>query len=1021
MEQTAKLTQSKLVATTVLEPKDDLNERFEQCYNVVNNIRNGMSDREANDALNSYVSKGPLQHEEVQLGLLYAILTDPTACVKSYRDMTLISRDAMSLVLRHTNQLIFEKWLKLLDNTKVQVIWLLRSLVKSSVNGTESVCLSLLRQIAGGDVSQKNIWLTENMLDVFTENRPWLDKFPSLIATVVYTYLRVIEDHNGPLFVTLRQREVELCIGLLREKWTDCIHIGRDLVRLLQNVARISDFEKLWKDMVQNPSAIHAQFTGVQQLMLMRTSRKFLISRLTPDMETKLVFLVTKVKFGQHKRFQDWFQRQYLSTPESQSLRCDLIRYICAVFHPPNELICSDIIPRWAVIGWLLTTCTSNVAATNAKLALFYDWLFFDPEKDSIMNIEPAILVMFHSIRPHPAITATLLDFLCRIMPHFSLPLKVHVKQGIFTSLKTILDKRVLQSLSPLFDNPKLDRDLRALIRENFLEFCSQEVKEEPLNNKDVIEIDNGNHVDNNLSDDHAAFSDEDDDVPIGKLKPSETKFQPIQDSRYQHVDITDILPQLGGDLQDFTEQLQAEKDPEIQCEIMDRIMQTVLNEDEFDQDTATPLATCLCEILSSHFSTSIFPQETDEESLEDSVGSPLFVMFRFLCTLSEEDPSRQPVLQLLGEMYGKQPRIGYHLLYFVKVGKVNDEKMSSYKDFCKSLDNKDLESCLMSDLKLAQEDDIRLFTFIMPDIYTNFPRIAIGNSELLNMIVSAIDGTQLQDLICQILQGHLVMFRKDSFLSVLNASLDWETLEQYFLWQLITAHNIPVEYIMPILPKLDFMSHAEAMSSMLVLLKMEGPSADLLRPVLCRDCKKHDFFTVSILKYWAQEFEDKLADLILSQVNKLSSTPKKRQRTGSTASSKKENASVEQVLSHLDHMRQVCRNISFLNNENIQQALQQIQQSASESLKTRYGDLLALAEDIEDVRTTRVLRGLPVRKAASASAAMGIDNRISRGNKSKKQAQDYSDSATESSEDEDLKPRAKKRKKVIPVDEDSD
>ena len=61
----------------------------------------------------------------------------------------------------------------------------------------------------------------------------------------------------------------------------------------------------------------------------------------------------------------------------------------------------SDImsISRWAVIGWLLTTCTNQMAASNAKLALFYDWLFFDAEKDNIMNIEPAILVMHHSMR----------------------------------------------------------------------------------------------------------------------------------------------------------------------------------------------------------------------------------------------------------------------------------------------------------------------------------------------------------------------------------------------------------------------------------------------------------------------------------------------------------------------------------------------------------------------------------------------------------------------------------------------
>ena len=54
---------------------------------------------------------------------------------------------------------------------------------------------------------------------------------------------------------------------------------------------------------------------------------------------------------------------QYLATPESQSLRCDLIRYICCVFHPSNELLCSDIIPRWAVIGWLLQTCTVSLIA----------------------------------------------------------------------------------------------------------------------------------------------------------------------------------------------------------------------------------------------------------------------------------------------------------------------------------------------------------------------------------------------------------------------------------------------------------------------------------------------------------------------------------------------------------------------------------------------------------------------------------------------------------------------------------
>jgi len=49
---------------------------------------------------------------------------------------------------------------------------------------------------------------------------------------------------------------------------------------------------------------------GVLQLLQTRTSRRFLQSRLTPDMERKLVFLTSQVRFGYHKRYQEWFQRQ---------------------------------------------------------------------------------------------------------------------------------------------------------------------------------------------------------------------------------------------------------------------------------------------------------------------------------------------------------------------------------------------------------------------------------------------------------------------------------------------------------------------------------------------------------------------------------------------------------------------------------------------------------------------------------------------------------------------------------------
>ena len=42
-------------------------------------------------------------------------------------------------------------------------------------------------------------------------------------------------------------------------------------------------------------------------------------------------------------------------------------------------------------------------------------------------------------------------------------------------------------------------------------------------------------------------------------------------------------------------------------------------------------------------------------------------------------------------------------------------------------------------------------------------------------------------------------------FFSFSDESLKWETIEQYFLWQLITAHNIPIEHMLPVLPMLEF------------------------------------------------------------------------------------------------------------------------------------------------------------------------------------------------------------------------
>lgn len=301
----------KIFITTLLDPRDDLDERHSRCYNLVMSLIGDKSEKEANDALSSAVSKDPKTHEEVCLGFVVGILThQPTINVASgingsadqelparyYRDLTLVARDGLQCVLTHLTHLALEKYAKLHPTVKQQFMWLVRELIRNNVQGMDNVCWNLMRQIAGGDISRNNLWLADVMVDILSEHRAWVEKHPFLVASVVYTFLRIIEDHTQPPYEKLREKEVKFVIGLIRDKFNDVAVIGRDLLRLLQYVAKIPEFEALWKDILYNPRSLSPTFSGFAQLMQTRTSRRFLQSRITPEMEKKIVFFTSQVK-----------------------------------------------------------------------------------------------------------------------------------------------------------------------------------------------------------------------------------------------------------------------------------------------------------------------------------------------------------------------------------------------------------------------------------------------------------------------------------------------------------------------------------------------------------------------------------------------------------------------------------------------------------------------------------------------------------------------------------------------------
>jgi integrator complex subunit 3 len=160
--------------------------------------------------------------------------------------------------------------------------------------------------------------------------------------------------------------------------------MGRDFIRAIQDVIKLHEFESLWRDMHRAPERLCPRFNSIEVQFFGRPSAVEMLNvRLTPNMESKLYFILD----GQPKTvgwtFLFRFKKTYLSTPESEWLIPDIIRYICALDFRREVTDHPKYLQRWEVIRNLLLSIKNEIVAQNAKLALFYDWLFFTEEIDT--------------------------------------------------------------------------------------------------------------------------------------------------------------------------------------------------------------------------------------------------------------------------------------------------------------------------------------------------------------------------------------------------------------------------------------------------------------------------------------------------------------------------------------------------------------------------------------------------------------------------------------------------------------
>lgn len=413
----------------------------------------------------------PQESLELTRAIVYAVLCDSGSSKTHIKLLHALVTDGYAFFTSLLVGTVVELYGKLVDSAKVQLLWLTKEMIDVSSVGLEDLLVSLLRRIGSGDYGEQNVWLCSELVSLFLDK--WdclLEDAPLVLTSALYSFLRLFADHcrvtGIPKLENVKRLEIKFCVKMFREQLHLSLKIGRDLVRLLQDLVHISEFKEIWNDLV---------CSDVSKIYQSKTSSRYFLLRITPEMETQLRFLLGNVKLGSHKRHQVWFLKKFLLGPEKETVLIDIVRFICCVVHPTNEIIRSEIMPRWAVIGWFLDLCKQNHHVEGrVKLALFYDWLFFDERIDSIMNVEPAVLLMLWSIPQYPHITHSLLEFLLHLVDTYDVACRDMIMRGVASAFREIERKGVVQSMDMFLSNPEIATDLKKKLA-NLLS-CHQDI-----------------------------------------------------------------------------------------------------------------------------------------------------------------------------------------------------------------------------------------------------------------------------------------------------------------------------------------------------------------------------------------------------------------------------------------------------------------------------------------------------------------------------------------------------------------
>eukprot|EP01080_Neovahlkampfia_damariscottae_P005589 gene5589-9405_t len=748
-----------------LDQEDELEKNWSSNYEVIKDKVENLSESEATNKLLEFVND--VSNQSIcTTGLLYGYLISENSNPPHFKYLTLVSKDGLSTCIIQLQRLL-EKYTKFRDKQRERFINIISEIVKLNINEVEGICINLLRYITNGDYTPKNLWLINNILTIFDKN--FLFPKKKLLMHSVYTILSVLPFHyRNQQTANLAQKEVDFCVGILSEKFMDCASIGRDFARVLYDCCFISKLEVIYKTNIEQ----------IPSILGTPTNQRILQNRITPDMEKYLIFMMTEVKLqtNNQRRYQQMYHQKFLSQQESDPLLIDLIRFIVCVFHPSNTIIASNFVPRWMVLGWLIKCVKSQNFLMIILANCVYDWLFYNPKLDSIMNLEPAMLLIVHSTNPKVYdVTSMLLDCLFRHMTAKNW-IQSHeiVTSNVQRAIKQLIAKNVVSSLSVIMDCQLINQTIRDTVRN----FFPNELKKQALPKIQTSGLQNKSPIKKS---------------PISPNKPTPEIFKP------KIANISIFEPHMTN----LAEAIATGKTHESMGKIFE------IMEKENNQETVIQLGEYFARVFAAEFKNE--DVNLHKEKLLKSHN--LSILFKRIEVNLQSKEKNSIYENLLKSMSKHEPSIGYRLLCFcfLKSNKISsildlfdikfslefiqkeiDMKLYHWFLSSRKTDKLSEEEVFLNDIRVFSDDNISLVISFLPIIIKTFESYCKGSIQFFYFIISNCNPIQL-NLILNLIQTKRITLIGDGNISkFITSSQQWDYFEKEAFWNIFVSEENP-------------------------------------------------------------------------------------------------------------------------------------------------------------------------------------------------------------------------------------